>query len=303
MKFTLGIAVLALLGLASCGSGTSANSGGGGGGGNGGGTGGSGGTGSLQSVNHIVIMMQENRSFDHYFGQLNAYRTSLGLPTDVDDLSKAGNVSLPSWNNTGNIAPYHLLTQCMGDLTPSWQEAHNDINLTSPNEGSWGTPPPMNGFASMAGGYATHDPSSGGFDVAGMRAMGYYTETDLPFYYWAATTFGTSDRWFSPGLIRTQPSRMYALAATSNGYAFPGGSGDPNHPPLNMGTVKSIFQLLQENNITWKVYVTDNYVAGDLTQMDTYENYFQWAFSYPGNFADASTFASDAASGKLPQVA
>jgi len=306
VKSIWGLVVLATLGMAACGSGTSNSAGGGaaGGGGGGGGTGGGGGsTGSIQSVSHIVIMMQENRSFDHYFGQLNAYRTSLGLPADVDDLSKAGNVSLPSWNNTGNIAPYHLLTQCMGDLTPSWQEAHNDINLTSPNEGSWGTPPPMNGFAAMAGGYATHDPSSGGFDVTGMRALGYYTAADLPFYYWAATTFATSDRWFSPGLIRTQPSRMYALAATSNGYAFPGGSGDPNHPPLNMGTNKSIFQLLQENNITWKVYVTDNYVAGDLTQMDTYENYFQWAFSYPGNFADASTFASDAANGKLPQVA
>ena len=116
----------------------------------------------------------------------------------------------------------------------------------------------------MAGGYAPHDPTSGGFDVAGMRAMGYYTADDLPFYYWAATTFATSDRWFSPALTRTQPNRMYLLAATSNGYAYPGGTGDTTHPALNMGNVKSIFQLLQENNITWKVYVTDNYVAGDL---------------------------------------
>jgi phospholipase C len=256
----------------------------------------------INSVSHIVIMMQENRSFDHYFGHLNEYRTSLGLPADVDDLSNAGNVSMPSWNNTGNISPYHLGTQCLGDLTPSWQEAHNMVNLTSPDEGKWGTPPPMNGFASMAGGFAQHDPATGGFDVAGKRALGYYTSDDLPFYYWAATTFATSDRWFSPALTRTQPNRMYFLAATSNGYAFPGGSGDPNHPALNMGTTKSIFQLLQENNVTWKVYVTDNYVAGDLTKMDTYENYFPWAFGFVNHFADATTFATDAANGTLPQV-
>ena len=49
--------------------------------------------GSINSVSHIIIMMQENRSFDHYFGHLNEYRTSLGLPADVDDLSNAGTVS------------------------------------------------------------------------------------------------------------------------------------------------------------------------------------------------------------------
>jgi phospholipase C len=258
---------------------------------------------TIASVKNIIIMAQENRSFDHYFGHLNDYRTAQGLPADVDDLSNAGTVSIPSWDGSGNISPYHLLTQCMGDLTPSWQESHNDVNLTSPDEGKWGTPPPMNGFAAMAGGYAQHNPSSGGFDVAGKRAVGYYTAADLPFYYWAATTFATSDRWFSPALTRTQPNRMYLLAATSNGYAFPGGSGDPDHPALNMGNTKSIFQLLQENNVTWKVYVTDNYVAGDLTAMDTYENYFQWAFGYPDHFADAKTFATDAANGTLPQVA
>src|SRR5438270_11543209 len=42
--------------------------------------------GSLQSVNHIIFMMQENRSFDSYFGKINDYRASLGLGRDADDL-------------------------------------------------------------------------------------------------------------------------------------------------------------------------------------------------------------------------
>jgi len=307
--FGIGLLVVLAIALCSnCGSGTgtsstnsSSNSGGGGGGGN---TGGDGGGGTLQSsVKNIVVMVQENRSFDHYFGHLNEYRTAHGLSAEVDDLSKATVTPNPSWDGTGNIGSYHLGTQCFGDLTPSWQEAHDMVNLHSPNEGAWGNPPPMNGFAAMAGGYASHDPTSGGFDVAGMRAMGYYTSDDLPFYYWAATTFATSDHWFSPALTRTQPNRMYILAATSNGYAYPGGTGDTTHPALNMGTTKSIFQLLQENNVTWKVYVTDNYVPGDLSHMDTYENYFQWAFGFTQNFVDAKTFATDAANGTLPQVA
>jgi phospholipase C len=42
--------------------------------------------GTLQSVNHIIFMMQENRSFDAYFGKINDYRASLGLGRDADDL-------------------------------------------------------------------------------------------------------------------------------------------------------------------------------------------------------------------------
>src|SRR3954469_18887966 len=58
----------------------------------------------ITAVKHIVLFMQENRSFDEYFGQLNQYRVSKGLPADVDDLSKAGNVSLPTWDGSPNVA-------------------------------------------------------------------------------------------------------------------------------------------------------------------------------------------------------
>ncbi len=315
--FSIGVTVLAISIFSGCGSGTGASSNASSSGSSGTGSSGTGGTGgggtptpqppapaaTLQSsVKNIVIMLQENRSFDEYFGHLNEYRTALGLPADVDDLSNVpANFSVPSNNGTGNISLYHMITQCIGDVTPSWLESHYDINLSSPDEGHWGDPPPMNGFAYEAGGYAKHDPTSGGFDVAGKRAMGYYTSEDLPFYYWAATTFATSDRWFSPVLTRTQPNRMYMLAATSNGYAYASGVG-LGIPNLEMSGVESIFQLLQENGVTWRVYVTDNYVPGDLSAMDTYENYFSWAYGYPNNFADAKTFATDAANGTLAQV-
>ena len=84
-------------------------------------------------------MMQENRSFDHYFGHLNEYRTALGLPADVDDLSNVPAVSLfPVGMAPATSRRYHMITQCIGDVTPSWQESHYDINLSSPNEGQLG---------------------------------------------------------------------------------------------------------------------------------------------------------------------
>jgi phospholipase C len=257
-------------------------------------------TGSLKtSVNHIVLLMQENRSFDHYFGKLNDYRVSKGLSADADDLSKAGNVSLKSFNGSGNIAPYKMNSACVGDLSSSWLEAHYDIDLNNVNHPA--DPAPMNGFPYMAGGFAHNDPTHGGFDVAGKRAMGHYDASQLTFYYWAATQFATSDRWFSAAPARTQINRMYFLAATSNGYAFPG-DDDFGHPPLNMGGIKNIFQLLEDAKVTWKVYVTDGWRAGKTGS--TYMNYFSgFTSQHIDNFADATQFAIDAQNGTLPQVA
>lgn len=251
------------------------------------------------SVNHIVLLMQENRSFDQYLGQLNAYRASKGLSTEVDDLSKAGNVSVPSWDGSGNISPFKMNTACIGDLSSSWNETRLDIDLNHPT--SPADPPPMDGFAAMAGGFAEHDPEHGGFDTAGKRAMGYYDASQLTFYYWAATQFATSDRWFSAAPTRTQPNRMFFLAATSNGYAFPG-QGD-GHPDLNMDGVKNIFELLQDAGVTWKVYVTDG-IDADHPTGSTYMNYFSaFTNAHLDHFVDAKQFAIDAQAGTLPQVA
>ncbi|HWR16162.1 MAG TPA: alkaline phosphatase family protein [Terriglobales bacterium] len=248
-------------------------------------------------INHIILMMQENRSFDHYLGRLNDYRAARGLPRDVDDLTKLGAVALPTWDGTPDIGLFKMNSACTGDMSSSWVESKLDIDVHNPTNPA--VPPPMNGFAYTAGGFAEHDPTHGGFDVSGHRAMGYYDADQLPFYYWAATQFATSDRWFSAALTRTQPNRMYFLAATSNGYAFP---GDGQHPPIDMTGVKNIFQLLEENKITWKVYVTDGWQPGSTGS--TYMNFFaDFTSQHKDKFVDAKQFAIDAQAGTLPQVA
>ena len=72
--------------------------------------------------------------------------------------------------------------------------------------------------------------------------MGYYDGTDLNYYYFMASNFATSDRWFAPALDRTQINRMYLFAATSQGYAFPPGTNAADNAPL---TAPTIFDALQ----------------------------------------------------------
>src|SRR5437879_13251156 len=85
----------------------------------------------------------------------------------------------------------------------------------------------------------------------GLRAMGYYDGTDLNYYYFMASNFATSDAWFSPVMSRTDPNRMYLLAATSQGHVYPlNQNPDAPAPPL---AAKTIFEELQSAGISWKL--------------------------------------------------
>jgi phospholipase C len=234
---------------------------------------------SIQSINHIIFMLQENRSLDSYFGKLPDYWQAQGIqnPPTFDGLP--ANASNPSFDGTTTIPVFHLKSVCFSDLSPSWNESHADWNRNSPTSPT----PLMDGFALTAAKYARNN---GNHDTEGLRAMGYYTDADLNFYYDIATKFATSDRWFSPVMSRTPPNRQYLIAATSAGHVYAS-------PPL---TNKTIFQALDEAGISWKVYESDpnsSYLRG-----------FQpFADQHATNIVDATQFAQDAASGNLPSVA
>ena len=162
----------------------------------------------MKVVNHIIYMLQENRSFDQYFGQMNAYRQSQGLSADVD--VTPANASQLSYDHSTTFAPFHMNSQCMEEMSSYWNESHNDWNHFAPTTAT----PLMDGFANSAGGDSRHsDPP--GFDINGQRVMGYYDENDLPYYYFMASQFAMSDHWFSPIMTNTPANRMYAMAATS----------------------------------------------------------------------------------------
>ncbi|MCB9682381.1 MAG: hypothetical protein H6733_13015 [Alphaproteobacteria bacterium] len=169
-------------------------------------------------IDHLVIVMNENRSFDHYLG-----RYGQDGAHDLDGLPSGWTV--PGVDG-GAVAPHHLDSPCLPvDPPHTWEAMH-----TSWNRGA------LDGFVTRG--------AIGGTD--GTYAMGYYDEDDLPFYHWLVQTFATSDRYFSSVIGPTWPNRQYLYAGHSNG-------GKETGENL-MGDQPTIFDALTERGVTWGVY-------------------------------------------------
>lgn len=282
-------------------------------------------------LNHIVFLAQENRSFDHYFGELRQYWAQNGYPDQSFD-------GLPQFNPTSGQAPlngpapaipgcdpnspppgncvfdtsnmvssYHLITQCIENPSPSWNEDHMDWDYNDPTGQQSAA---LNGFVWTAAQDArTIQPPF--HDTDGVRAMGYYDGSDLNYYYFMASNFATSDRWFSPVMSRTHPNREYLIAGTSQGYVYPIGTNSKDAALL---TATTIFQELQTAGVTWKIYVDPQgspcsgppYDPACLLKLSYVQN-FQWGqtipSAFPQNIAPISQYFTDLQNGTLPQVA
>jgi phospholipase C len=237
-----------------------------------------------QSVNHIIFMAQENRGFDHYFGHLPAYWAANGFPAQSFD-GTPPNASNPAASGSSTVTPFHLRTVCVQNTSPGWNESHVDWNREDPTSAT----ALMDGFVSVAANFAATavPPDAPVFDTSGIRVMGYYDDRDLNYYYFMASNFATSDRWFSPVMSRTQPNRLYLLAATSAGHANP-----PTQPLSN----STIFGLLDAAGLTWKIYETDPGTA-------FLGNFQPFQQQHVANIVPLSEFFTDLQNGTLPAVA
>ncbi|MFO0571778.1 MAG: alkaline phosphatase family protein [Polyangiaceae bacterium] len=145
--------------------------------------------GDAMPFEHIVVLMQENRSFDHYFSNLVKYGVA-GVDVPADNASNPD----PDATTPGSpIARFHETRYCVKDVEHDWEGVHQQYDNGK-----------MDGFV------ATNNPG-------GARAMGYYTEADLPYYYWMAKSFAISDRHFCSLLGPTWPNRFYFYGGTSWG--------------------------------------------------------------------------------------
>jgi phospholipase C len=206
-------------------------------------------------IRHIFYMLQENRSFDMYFGQLPAYRTARLQGVGITDTSTVDvfnpSVSLTNSTTGATVTPFHETTECTENLTPAWDESHHDTSLIG-GDAAWATTTTFNaGDFGMAGFLDTTNNVAVQFDPNGTRAMGYYDGTDLPYYYDLASFFATSDTWYSPILANTVPNRMYLMAATSFGHEYPDNTG---HPLYGAAT---IFRAMNTANVSWLYYYKD----------------------------------------------
>ena len=225
-----------------------------------------------------------------------------GAPTITLSTNNQGH---SSYGNALSIAPFVLSDQCVEDLTPDWLESHGAYNRDNPASNTW----LGNGFAHVAAGFAQYMNSQNDkhhyYDVQGSRVMGYYDEKMLPFYYYLAAQFATSDRWFSPIPSNTPPNRFAELAATTHGYAH-------QPPQLN---IKNIFELLDNAGVSWKIYYSDVSTSG--VPLTTLTN-FVWGAAHadpahlaPVDCTNTSTpcqagqtdYFTDLSSGKFPAVA
>ena len=174
-------------------------------------------------IDHILVLMQENRSFDHYFSHLNR--------RNVDRARKT--MSNPDPTGGPPIHPFHQREYCeVADLNHGWDGSHLEWNGGA-----------MDGFTAQ-----NVDPA----DPTGHRTMGFYTKHDLPFYYKLYRTFAMSDRHFCAVLGPTFPNRHFLLAATAFGHIsndFPTVGTEFSQP--------TIFNLLDEAAVSWKVYQSD----------------------------------------------
>jgi phospholipase C len=218
---------------------------------------------SLQSINHVILMLQENHSFDNYFGMLNPYRKANGLNlgddgTDyevdgIDDkLGKISNV-----DDEGKWFPLFKFTStCIDDESSDWLASYGDVNRY---DVTTSRPILMDGFVHDAEGYAkscsaTGAQCSGDFtDQTGERAMGYYDEDFLNYYYFMASQFALSDRWFSPVSSKSIANRIATFTGGTTQGLVKDPGGNDHLPQLD---IPNIFEELDQASVSWKIYYT-----------------------------------------------
>ena len=236
--------------------------------------------GTVKSINHVIFMLQENHTFDDYFGMLNPYRQSNGYDKgddgntyDVDGIvngsedmrngqtydAKRGPTSVSLKDKQGGAHTlYPLKSTCLDDMSSAWSESFGDVSL-----GNYLTTRPirMQGYVSNGDGFANSKctggvgPCTGFTDTTGDRTMGYYDQTFLNYYYYMASQFALSDRWFSPIESKSIPNRI----ATFTGGTTQGLTKDPSQDDhLGALTINNIFQELDAAGVSWKVYYTVN---------------------------------------------
>ena len=221
---------------------------------------------TLPQIDHILVLMMENHSYDNWFGMLG--RGPGQQPRgDGFTIGPDGQPTAATPTTGGQIQhAFHMPTTCQlaGKPTQEWAQSH----------------------IQFGGGRNDGFVKSG----SGPVAMGYWTGQDLPWSYSLATVFPLGDRWFAPVLGQTYPNRRYLLAATSAGMV------DDILPevivPAPHGT---IFDLLDTHQIPWRNYHSTFPATSYLYLGDAIRNH--------SSIVPVDQFFADAKSGSLPGFA
>lgn len=259
----------------------------------------------LGAVDHLVFLMQENRSFDHYFGTYPGVRGFDDHPSgDLGAFAQAWPAN-ETRTPHGMLLPYHLdtanqMAECTYDLSHAWTAQHESWNHGK-----------MDSFVT------THTSKRFEGPVHGTLTMGYYTRQDLPFYYALADAFTICDNNFCSVLGPTHPNRLFYMSGTNDP---DGRAGGPviitSESPTAMWSVswRTMPEALESAGISWKIYnppgpeysgtysaailISNNIMLYFKQFQDPSSDLFKRAFvpTFP------TDFAHDVATDNLPQV-
>ena len=217
----------------------------------------------LSQIKHVVYVMQENRSFDHYFGTFPGVR---GFDDSTAQTLPNGNSVFQQpdpANPDGYLEPYHMDTATTGaaavpSLSHDWRDQH-----ASWNKGA------------MDGWLRTHVASDG--DAKGSFTMGYMEQQDIPFHWALAENFTLCDNYHCSVMGPTYPNRAVWMSGTNDPQGLNGGP---------------ILETVKPNTLTWTSAAEALYDAGytvkTYTSSGSY-NYFSWwrSFTAKGLVDDA----------------
>ncbi len=228
----------------------------------------------LPGIDHIVVLMLENHSYDNFLGMLGRDPGERprgdGFTLAADGYPTASN----PYPNGRALRAFRMPTTCQLHGKPSQEWAQSHIQYANGRN---------DGFV---------------ISDSGPVAMGYWTRADLPFTYDLASHFPIGDRWFSSCLAQTDPQRRYLIAATSSGMTDDIGESIGNLIPdasLGVPANGTIFERMTDAGISWADYNTSFPTGATMELYPTPDGAYSETNAKP-----IGQFFTDAAAGKLP---
>ena len=234
-------------------------------------------TGTIADVQHVVIFMQENRSFDHYFGSLKGVR---GFGDRNALLFQNAKSDFYQPQSTSYVLPFHITNQCLSDLPHDWTTGHNAWDL-----GKWDK----------------------WISAKGASTMAFHNRSDLAFYYALADAYTICDAYHGSVMGPTNPNRLYLWTGMIDPHGTGGGPVTDNTEPAAGFTWTTYPERLQAAGISWKVYQQpDNFDDNALAWFAQYKNaapgtpLYDRGMTYVTDLVAA--FQADVSNNSLPQV-
>jgi phospholipase C len=241
--------------------------------------------GSPSGIEHVVVLMQENRSFDHYFGMMPGVR-GFADPSGSRQIFYQPDADNPD----GYLLPFHIDT-----TDTSAQALPSNSHSWGPQHDSWANGA-MNGFVSA------HLAADG---VAGQYTMAYFERNDIPFHWALADAFTVCDGYHCAMLGPTWPNRLYLMTGTVDPQGNNGGPVYSNYVPPQGFSWTTYPELLTQAGVSWNVYQEeDNYGMNVLEYFNQYQNASPSSALFQNGMRiyQAGQFEYDAVHDRLPTV-